>query len=52
MSVLVRKKDILNKANFKLLQLLQLKDKAIRVIIDSVESNKEIIEMPRLPEGD
>ncbi len=52
MSVLVREKDILNKANFKLLQLLQLKDKTIKAIIDSVQSNKDSIEMPPMPEGD
>jgi len=35
-TTLVKEKDVLNRANFKLLQLLELKDKAIKVIVDSV----------------
>jgi hypothetical protein len=34
--VIVREKDVLNRANFKLLQLLELKDQAIKAVLSSI----------------
>jgi 23S rRNA U2552 (ribose-2'-O)-methylase RlmE/FtsJ len=35
-TTIVKEKDVLSRANFKLLQLLELKDKAVKMIVDSL----------------
>ena len=39
--VLVREKDVLSRANFKLLQLVELKEEAVKSILKHIESQGE-----------
>jgi hypothetical protein len=50
--VIVREKDVLNRANFKLLQLLELKDQAIKAVLSSIENQSERIELATTLEGE
>jgi hypothetical protein len=43
--VIIRDKDVLSRANFKLLQLLEIKDQAIKAILDSVENKTDRIDV-------
>jgi hypothetical protein len=43
--VLVREKDVLSRANFKLLQLLEYKDQAVKGILKCLEQGEEKVEV-------
>lgn len=44
-SSIIREKDVLSRANYKLLQLLELKDKTMQSIIEAVQKQSDKIEV-------